>query len=419
MTWIHQLSTELDETADVLGSKAFGLVTLLRLGLPVPPGFVIGTDACREFLHKGQMPDGLDDELAAAMNGFDSVSVRSGSKVSMPGMMNTVLNVSDPRFLRSAVIEVFESWNTPRAKTYRALHDIPDDLGTAVTVQAMVYGNRDDHSGTGVAFSRNPNTGEPVPYGDVLFRQQGDAVVSGSQSTSPLAELASEPAVWNGLLDGLRRIEQHYRDACYVEFTFESGELWFLQVRSGRFVGRAAIRLAVDLVDEGMISQAEAVRRVTRNDVANSSTPRIVATDILARGIGASPGVATGVVVTTSDDAVRAPGPVILVRPETSPFDMHGLAAAVGVVTARGGPASHAAIVARSMGKPAVVGVSSLAVEDAAIHVNGQRIPAGESITIDGTSGAIVVGHADVTTAAVDPYLTRFLGWADAGPPIR
>ncbi|MCE7006339.1 pyruvate, phosphate dikinase [Kibdelosporangium philippinense] len=416
MKWIHQLSANLDQPADVIGSKAFGLVTLLRLGLPVPPGFVIGADACREFLHKGQFPDGLEDELAAVETQAP-VSVRSGSEVSMPGMMNTVLNVSG--HLKEAIIKVFQSWNTPRARTYRALNDIPDDLGTAVTVQKMVFGNRDDHSGSGVAFSRNPNTGEPVPYGDVLFGHQGDAVVSGTHPTSPLTALTGEPAVWEGLLDGLRRIENHYRDACYVEFTFESGELWFLQVRPGRFVGRAAIRLAVDLVDEKTISQGEAVDRVSTRDVANANTPRIVATDVLARGTGASPGVAAGKIVTTSDEAANTPGPVILVRPETSPLDMHGLAAAAGVVTARGGPTSHAAVVARSMGKPAVVGVTDLSVEDAAINVNGQRIPAGTVISIDGTSGTVVAGHAEVETAADDEYLARFVGWAAIPPPIR
>ncbi|CAM4065538.1 PEP/pyruvate-binding domain-containing protein [Kibdelosporangium persicum] len=408
MKWIHKLTADLDEPADLIGGKAFGLVTLMRLGLPVPPAFVITTEACREFLHTGRFPDDLTAELAR-MDLSGPVSVRSGGKISMPGMMNTVLNVRDG--LEQAVTAVFESWNTPRARTYRALHDIPDDLGTAVIVQSMVHGDRDDHSGAGVAFSRNPNTGAPVPYGDVLFGQQGDAVVSGAEPTLPLTELSREPQVWDGLRKALTRIEQHYRDACYVEFTFEAGELWFLQVRPGRFVGSAAVRLAVDLADEGMISRDEAVDRVSTTDIRNARTPRVVGANVLGRGIGACPGVAAGAVVTTSDKAARAEGPVILVRPETSPVDMHGLAAAKGIVTARGGPASHAAVVARSMGKPAVVGVTALSVADGAITIGTRTIPEGTPITIDGTSGTIFIGHADVSTAGNDPHLNRLLSW--------
>lgn len=413
MKWIHHLVPDLTEPANVIGSKAFGLVTLARLTLPVPPAFVITTAACREFLHTGQFPPGMDAELACAVAelGTGQVSVRSGSEVSMPGMMDTALNV-DEKDVARLVAKVFESWNTPRARTYRALNDIPDDLGTAVTVQKMVYGNHDEHSGTGVAFSRNPNTGEPVAYGDVLFGHQGEAVVSGTASPMPLAALEREPHVHEALGKALTRIEEHYRDACYVEFTFEAGELWMLQVRPGRFVGRAAVRVAVDLADAGTISRAEAVRRVSRQDVESARTAvHMTATDILARGIGACPGVATGAVVTTSDKAAQAGNPVILVRPETSPLDMHGLAAAAGVVTARGGPTSHAAVVARSMGTPAVVGVNGLTVDPTSISVHGRTIPEGTLVTIDGSSGEIALGPARTTTAENDPYLTRLLGW--------
>nr|WP_052479067.1 PEP/pyruvate-binding domain-containing protein [Kibdelosporangium sp. MJ126-NF4]CEL21802.1 Pyruvate,phosphate dikinase [Kibdelosporangium sp. MJ126-NF4]CTQ92582.1 Pyruvate,phosphate dikinase (EC 2.7.9.1) [Kibdelosporangium sp. MJ126-NF4] len=417
MTWIHHLSPTLDKAADALGSKAFGLVALLRLGLPVPPAFVITTAACRDFLHTGRFPDGLGSELTAAIGELDArqVSVRSGSEVSMPGMMNTILNV-DRQDIEQSVAAVFESWNTPRAKTYRALNDIPEDLGTAVTVQKMVYGNHDEHSGTGVAFSRNPNTGETVPYGDVLFGRQGDAVVSGTSSPSPLAALTREPRVHTALHDALERIEGHYRDACYVEFTFEAGELWLLQVRPGRFVGRAAIRVAVDLADAGTISRAEAVHRISRHDIETAQTEHMTATDILARGLGACPGVTTGAVVTTSDKAAKAQDPVILVRPETSPLDMHGLAAAAGVVTARGGPTSHAAVVARAMRKPGVVGVPGLTVGDTSITVNGQAISEGTVITIDGTSGEIALGQAEVTTAENDPHVARLLEWTRRQP---
>ncbi|MFI1507797.1 pyruvate, phosphate dikinase [Streptomyces sp. NPDC020597] len=515
MTWIHPLSAEVEESAQVLGGKAHGLVVLRRLGLPVPPGFVIGTQACRAFFRDGRLPSGLHAELAAAVAGLEAathrrlggaerpltVSVRSGASVSMPGMMSTVLNLGltaeattaladetgDPRFaldsrlrflsgfasevlgvgreslaavdraiagrrtdtevlseairdveqlvlahsgapvpgeaarqLELAIAAVFSSWHTPRAKTYRELHAVPGDLGTAVTVQAMVYGNRDRRSGTGVAFSRDPNTGEGVPFGEVLFGRQGDDVVAGRSLTRPLHELSGrEPEVWARLLDALDRLEAHYRDACYVEFTYQEGELWVLQVRPGRFVGRAAVRVAVDLADAGMIGRDEAILRVSPQHLQHVRTPRIAvedARDVLTRGLGACPGVAVGRVATTADNAVRlaAQGPVVLMRPETSPLDLHGLAAATGVVTARGGPTSHAAVVARAMGKPAVVGAANLTVEDGAgVSAGGRTLPEGALVAIDGTGGEVVVGDPRVVTAATDPRLHRLLDWAD------
>jgi pyruvate,orthophosphate dikinase len=476
MTWVHPLSVAVDETADTLGGKGYGLVVLRRLGLPVPPGFVIGTEACRAFLHGGRLPEGLDGELTAAIRELEdvtkrrlgdperplAVSVRSGGSVSMPGMMNTVLNLGltteataglaaetgDPRFavdsrerflasfaaavvgvvpddamrqLELAVKAVFSSWNTPRATTYRTVHGIPHDLGTAVVVQAMVFGNRDDHSGTGVAFSRDPNTGERVPFGEVLFGHQGEDVVAGTSTTRPLAELADrEPTVWAGLGQALDRIEEHYRDACQVEFTFETGRLWLLQVRPGGLVGRAAVRVAVDLADEAVIDRREALHRISPQHLHHARTPRMATSggiDVLTRGIGACPGVAAGMVATTADKAVRmaAAGPVILVRPQTSPLDMHGLAAAAGVVTALGGPTSHAAVVARAMGKPAVVAAADLTIDTTGglARTGGHTLPEGTIITIDGTSGEIVLGNADVVTATADPHLHRLLRWAD------
>ena len=448
MTWIHPLSPEVREPAEVLGGKAHGLVVLRRLGLPVPPGFVIGTAAGRAFLRGGRPPDGLTAELAAAVAGLEAathrrlggpgrplaVSVRSGAGVSMPGMMSTILNLGltarataglaaetgDPRFaldarrrflasvaaavgpgepvpedatrqLERAVAAVFASWDSPRARTYRELHGIPHDLGTAVTVQAMAFGNR------------------------------GDDVVSGRSPTRPLRELADrEPAVWAGLLDALHRTERHHRDACQLEFTFEAGEPWVLQARTGHLAGAAAVRVAVDLADEGAIGRPEALLRVAPGQLRHVRTPRVVAAgeaDILTRGLGAGPGVAAGRVATTAEEAVRmaADGPVILVRPETSPLDLHGLAAAAGVVTARGGPASHAAVIARSMGKPAVVGATGLTVDVAggAVRAGGRTVPEGTRITIDGTGGEVVLGSPRVVTAATDPHLDRLLGWAD------
>jgi pyruvate,phosphate dikinase len=417
MRWIRRLSAEVDETAEVLGGKAHGLVVLHRLGLQVPEAFVVTTEACRAFLRDGRLPHGLDEELATAIGGFDVVSVRSGAPVSMPGMMNTILNLelTSANDALSAVETVFSSWNTPRARTYRELNDIPHDLGTAAVVQRMVFGDRDEHSGTGVAFSRDPNTGANVPFGDVLFGHQGEVVVSGRSQTLPLQELADrEPAVWAGLLDALSRVEAHYRDACYVEFTYESGELWLLQVRPGRFGGAAAVRVATDLADEGVLDRREALLRVSPHHLRHVRTPRIAPDEnVVARGLGACPGVATGRIATTADAAVRMDGPVVLVRPETSPHDMRGLAAATGILTARGGPASHAAVVARAMGKPAVVGVSDLAVEGTSATVGGLVLSEGTLITIDGTSGEVVLGSPRVVTTTADAHLHRLLGWAD------
>ncbi|MDN3357915.1 pyruvate, phosphate dikinase [Actinomadura sp. DC4] len=475
MTWVHPLSAEVTEPASVLGAKGHGLVALRRLGLPVPPGFVIGTRACRAHLRDGRPPGGLAAETADAVRALEAatgrrlgdpgrpltVSVRSGAGVSMPGMMNTILNLGltaettaglaaetgDPSFasdsrrrflsgfaaavrtgepvpddaagqLEAAVRAVFSSWDTPRARTYRELHGIPHDLGTAVTVQAMVFGNRDDHSGTGVAFSRDPNTGENTPYGEVLFGRQGEDVVSGTSDTRPLAELGErEPAAWAALRAALGRIERHFGDVCQVEFTVESGRLWLLQVRPGGLAGPAAVRVAVDLADEGVISRRSALERASARHRAR--TPRIATAgplDILTRGTGACPGVASGRVATTADRAVRmaAGGPVILVRPHTSPLDMHGLAAAAGVVTARGGPASHAAVVARSLGRPAVVGAAGLTVEAGGVRAAGRVLPEGALITIDGTGGEVVVGRPRVVTDPEGPHLRRLLEWADA-----
>ncbi|MEW1724829.1 pyruvate, phosphate dikinase [Streptomyces sp. NPDC093109] len=516
MRWIRTISAETEEGAETLGGKVRGLVLLHRLGLRVPAGFAVTTEACRAYLREGRLPEGLRAELATAVGGLErstgrafggarkplAVAVRSGAKVSMPGMMNTILNLGlttaataglaaetgnrpfaldsrlrflstfaaavtdadgagtarggDPvpvdeggeahlrdaaravgnlvrercgrpvpddaaRQLEWAVEAVFSSWNTPRARTYRALNDIPHGLGTAVIVQTMVFGNRDGHSGTGVAFSRDPNTGENVPYGEVLFGRQGEDLVAGRSATRPLRELAErEPAVWRELLDALDRIEGHHRDACYVEFTFHSGELWFLQVRPGRFVGAAAVRVATELVDERVIGRHEALLRISPQHLRHVRTPRIAAsgeTDILARGIGACPGVAAGRVATTPDGAVRMARdfPVILVRPETSPDDMHGLAAAAGIVTARGGPASHAAVVARAMSKPAVVGVGGLTVDTGggSMTVGGRTVGEGTLVTIDGTSGEVALGTPRVVTDAADDHLHRLLGWAD------
>lgn len=427
--WTRPLTAEETGTPELLGAKADGLVGLMRLGLPVPAAFVVTTEACRAFLDSGEFPVGLDTELDLALARLESVtgrafggtgpgpgrgltvSVRSGASVSMPGMMDTALGLgigSDPgEDVRAAIRSVFASWHTPRARTYRTLHGIPHDLGTAVVVQAMVDGDRDERSGAGVAFGRDPNSGVPGPYGEVLFGSRGDAVVSGGTRTRPLDELAHrEPGVWADLTRALTLIGKDLRDACYVEFTFESGRLWLLQARPGRFTGAAAVRVAVDLVDEGALTRWEALLRVAPAHLERVRTPRVVlppGVEPLARGVGAVPGVVTGRAATTCEAAVRmaAEGPVVLVRPETSAMDMGGLAAAAGVVTERGGPASHAAVVARSLGRPAVVGVGAHTLTD------------GDLVTVDGTTGLVVAGRSEVTARAAIPHLFRLPAWAD------
>jgi pyruvate,orthophosphate dikinase len=418
---IHSLAAGAGLSADLIGGKAHGLIVLRRLGLPVPAGFVIDVRAGRALQRDGRFPDGLDAELAAAADDLATgrVSVRSGAAVSMPGMMDTVLDVDVTTGLLAAVRAVLESWDSPRAVTYRELHGIPHDLGTAVIVQAMVFGDRDERSGTGVAFSRDPNTGARTPFGDVLFGRRGDHVVSGRCTPLPLSELAErDPVAWGDLVAALHRIERHYRDACHVEFTVESGRLWLLQVRPGGLTGRAAVRVAVDLADEGLIGRRTAVRRISVPHLRGARTPRIrPGPEVLARGQGAGPGVATGRIAVTADRAARlaAGGPVILVRPVTSPLDMHGLAAAAGIVTSRGGPTSHAAVVARALGRPAVVAAAELTVDADAgcVRAGGRVLPEGTVITIDGTGGEIVLGTAETGTATGDQHLARLLDWAD------
>jgi len=324
--------------------------------------------------------------------------------------------------LEAAVLAVLASWMSPRAQVYRELHGVPDELGTAVIVQAMVFGNRDETSATGVAFSRDPTTGEPKPYGDVLFTAQGEDVVAGREPTDRLSALAGElPDVWDQLLLAMSTLEGHLRDMCYVEFTIESGRLWLLQVRPGGCTDRAAVRVAVDLADEGLISRADAIRRVTPAQVGVSTVTAIrtgEATRVVATGLGASPGVATGRIATTSEEAIHLAktGPVILVRPMTSPIDMHGIAAADGILTSTGGLASHADVVARSMAKPAVVGASDVDIDTAAgtVTVGRTVLRTGDVLSIDGSSGTVVAGDVQTSHPQPDRHLKRLLCWSDA-----
>ena len=328
--------------------------------------------------------------------------------------------------LRLAIEAVFRSWQSDRAKTYRQKEGIPDDLGTAVTVQAMVFGNRGSNSGTGVLFTRNPATGEPTLYGDVLFDAQGEDVVAGTHQTESIAVLDTRlPAVARELRAAAERLEHHYADLCDIEFTIEDGKLWLLQVRVGKRSPQAALRIAVDMAqDEDFpLTREQAVRRVLPllADPPRVATGRASDAEPLTTGLAASPGVASGPIVTDPDAAVRsAEGgtPAILVRAETSPDDVHGMSRAAGILTSRGGLASHAAVVARGWGIPAVVGAEGVEVGDGEIRIDGRALRVGDVITIDGGTGEVFEGIVAGTTEVV-PEVATLVGWArEAGVDV-
>jgi pyruvate,orthophosphate dikinase len=463
----------LDEARALVGGKAANLGVMAReLGLPVPSGFAITTATCREYLATG-WPEGLDEELRERMREVEEkverrfgeasdpllVSVRSGAPVSMPGMMDTILDLglndetaaglarvagsdfarscrqrfeesfrsivggaapADPWLqLRQAIEAVFRSWNSERAVAYRRKEGISDDLGTAVTVQAMVFGNRGGTSATGVVFTRNPATGEPTLYGDVLFDAQGEDVVAGTHATEPISVLAERlPEVAAQLHEFAGRLERHYRDLCDIEFTIEGGRLWMLQVRVGKRSPQAALRMAVDMAEdpEFPLSREEAVRRV----LTLLTNPPMVATvrddhaEPLVRGLPASPGTASGPIALTPEAAVESAEQgtaAILVRAETSPDDVHGMAKAAGILTSRGGLASHAAVVARGWGIPAVVGASAAQVGATEVVLGGQRLGSGDVITIDGSTGEVFEGEI-VGSTEVAPEAAKLQAWA-------
>jgi pyruvate,orthophosphate dikinase len=509
---------------DLLGGKGANLAEMTSvLRLPVPPGFTITTDACRAWLDGG-MPVGLVDEVSRARKRLERamgkrlgderdpllVSVRSGAKFSMPGMMDTVLNLGlndrsvealarqtdDRRFaldsyrrlismygrivlgvdgaafdepfdkakadvgatsdagvpaerLESLVAElqdvvraeakvpfpqdpsaqlvgaieaVFASWGGERAVAYREREGIPHDLGTAVNVQAMVFGNRDDRSGTGVGFTRDPATGKRGAYGDFLVNAQGEDVVAGIRLTEPLAAMRRRfPKVHAELLRIFDRLERHYRDMCDTEFTIEQGKLWMLQTRVGKRTGRAALRMAVEMTRPGdlRISRREAISRITESHLDQVLHPQFVADRPrpVARGLGASPGAAVGRCYFTAAaayDAAQRGEQVLLVRPETSPEDVRGMLAAAGILTSRGGLVSHAAVVARGWGKPAVVGAEDVVVTGRAATIAGHPVAEGDVVSIDGATGEIMLGEVAVEAATSPRELTTLLEWADA-----
>ncbi|MBX3705547.1 MAG: hypothetical protein KF911_02855 [Pseudomonadales bacterium] len=459
--------------ASLIGGKGRSLAEMSRMGLPVPPGFTIVAPVCADYLRSGwsdRLQEALDDQirLLERVSGrrlgdrHDPlfVSVRSGSAVSMPGMMDTLLNLGlndttadwlrhhgdpllapdclrtlqrtwqsatgardipdDPHLqIRLAVEAVFRSWIGDRAKAYRRIENIPESLGTAVTVQAMVFGNLDSNSCTGVVFSRNPASGSPGLYGDVLFGAQGEAVVSGEHQTQSVDVLGRRlPTVAVALAKHVESLERAYRDLVEVEFTVESGRLWILQSRIGKRSPVAGVRIAVDMAEDAAIglSPAEAVDRAGRlldqlpvlRTGGQSATP-------VAVGLGASPGIASGHLEVTVDAAIKRAetgAPVILARPETSPADIEGIAAAAGILTARGGLASHAAVVARGWGKPSVVGLAELEFHAGHVALAGRRFPIGTLLTIDGATGEVFTEAFDV--AAVEtPEIRKLRRWRD------
>lgn len=468
-------SLPLADLTQLMGGKAANLVVMAtEIGLPVPPAFAITTTVCKTYLTAG-WPADLDAQIEAHIHRLAEltgrrlgdpgdpllVSVRSGAPISMPGMMDTILNLGlndatakgladltgDEAFaadclrrfhemyrgivgseapddpweqLRGAVQAVFESWNSDRARAYRSHEGIPDDLGTAVTVQAMVFGNRGGDSGTGVLFTRNPATGEPTLYGDVMFNAQGEDVVAGTHKPDSLSALDERlPQAGAELRNYAAVLERHYRDLCDIEFTIEQGKLWMLQVRVGKRSPRAALRMAVEMAEDPdfPLSREEAVRRTARY-LANP--PRIFVrepgeTVLLTTGLPASPGVAAGEIATTSEAAeiaAKSGRPVILVRPETSPEDIRGMEKSAGILTSRGGLASHAAVVARGWGIPAVVGAAGVAVGEGEVTIAGRKLQAGERITIDGSTGEVYAGEVRGSSLIAHEAAT-LLAWAD------
>jgi pyruvate, orthophosphate dikinase len=509
---------------DVLGGKGAGLAEMTNLGIPVPPGFTIAASLCLTYLETRQFPPWLRSQVETSLQRLEAatnrhfggkdrpllLSVRSGAAVSMPGMMETILNLglnettvagltkesgnaqfawdSYRRFvvmysivvldlskaafedmletrkkkagvtrdidlpavemqalvkefkahaeqesgrpfpddpmeqLWGAIAAVFESWNTRRAIDYRKLHDIPDTMGTAVNVVTMVFGNLGDDSGTGVAFTRDPSTGERRLYGEYLINAQGEDVVSGSRNVEDIARLKDDMPPAFAELDRIARIlERHFRDLQDMEFTIERGKLFMLQTRRGQRSGHAAVRIACEMVAEGLIDEKEAVARIPPNDLNQLLHPTIDGdsqVDLLTTGLPASPGAASGTVVFDADLAEqlsRKGEAVILVRRETSPEDFHGMVAAKGVLTARGGMTSHAAVVARGLGKPCVASAQSLEVseEHRKFAVNGRSINQGEWITIDGGSGKVFAGKATLKAPELSGNFTQLLEWAD------
>jgi pyruvate,orthophosphate dikinase len=500
--YVYDFDEPAEGGRELLGGKGVGLAEMTQLGIPVPAGFTITTDACRAYMSSGGAVEGLDEEIAEHIERLEKrtgkrfgdpddpllVSVRSGAAISMPGMMDTILNVGlnddsvtglwrstgndefardcyrrliqmfgetvdgiphesfsvddsaerareiyerdtghgfpqDVREqLRRAIAAVFESWNSSRAQVYRRMYGIPDDLGTAVNVVQMVFGNKGDDSATGVCFTRDPSTGEQGVYGEYLVNAQGEDVVAGTRTPQPLAELRKRmPEAYDQLLETIGALERHYRDMQDIEFTVEEGRLYLLQTRTAKRTAAAAITCAVDMTSEGLIKREEAVARIDPSQLDQLLHPRLdpdAEFEVAAQGLNASPGAACGKIVLDADSAEergKAGESVILVRWETTPDDIHGLIQARGVLTAHGGMTSHAAVVARGMGKPCVAGCDGLDIDTGAktVRIGGHALREGDVITIDGGTGRVIVGEVPLVAPAINEDFETILGWAD------
>lgn len=418
------------EDPNQLGNKGANLVIMTKLKLPVPPGFVVSIDAFREYIDTGKLPD---EEIKQALKTLEqktnkglgqglAVSVRSSAPVSMPGMMDTILDVTDPEGVLSAIKTVFDSWNCPRAIEYRRINHISAEIGTSAIIQAMVFGDIDERSGTGVMFTRNPSTGEKELFGEYLLEAKGEDLVSGRRTPQPISALHSQmPDVYAQLQDIADNLETHFRDMQDIEFTVEAGRLYILQTRNGKRSGQASVKIAVDMASEGLISREQAIMRVSAEDVAallHSSVESPEKHKPIGAGLGAAPGAISGRVVFQPMEAVAAMKKnesVILVRPETSPDDIQGISAAVGVLTSRGGLTSHAAIVTRAMGKPCICGAEDVKIDLEAEHfkVNGHTVKKGDKITVDGNTGNIYLGSLPMFEAAGTTELNDLLTLAD------
>ena len=414
----------------LLGNKGANLVTMTKIGLPVPPGFIISTGAFIEYEKSGVLPD---DEINQAIDLLEKqtggrlgqnlqVSVRSSALVSMPGMMDTLLNVKDIDELKTAAKQVFDSWNSPRAVEYRRLNNIPPDLGTSAIVQAMVFGNKDAESGTGVVFTRNPSTGDEGLFGEYLNQAQGEDLVSGARTPSPVAELHNlMPDMYSELEVIAKLLENHYHDMQDIEFTVESHKLYILQTRSAKRSGQAAVKVAVDMVNEGLITREEAVRRISVADLQallHKGIKDPQSYKPITKGLPAAPGAVSGKVAFNLDEVMSMTAksiPVILVRPETSPDDIQGIAASGGVLTSRGGLTSHAAIITRAMGRPCVCGTEEIDIDlDASLFKTGEHIiKKGDEITIDGSSGNVYVGSLPLEEGQIINEFDELMAWAD------
>jgi pyruvate,orthophosphate dikinase len=429
MALVYSLDGGFEEKNE-LGNKGANLVVMTRIGLPVPPAFVVSISAYKKWNQDKTLPDEeieagmakLENEMGRKLGKGLEVSVRSSAPVSMPGMMDTLLNVGDMTKVKASIRTIFESWNTPRAIEYRRLNKIPANLGTSAIVQAMVYGNKDDRSGTGVLFSRDPSTGQHGLYGEFLLQAQGEDIVSGSRTPEPVSRLKIlMPDIYEELEQIADKLEKYFFDMQDMEFTIESGKLYMLQTRNGKRAGNAAVKIAVDMISEGLITRDEAVMRVTPADIGMVLHKRIRDTaglKPLVKGLNAAPGAASGKVMFDTVEAAalaKKKVNVILVRIETSPDDIQGIAVAAGVLTQKGGLTSHAAVVTRALGKPCICGAEGMQIDhDKRLFRVGQEVVReGDEITLDGTTGLVYKGALELTEAHLTKELKELLDIAD------